>query len=167
MVLLSETLPNLNEPVYLYNPHEWFLLARRESELECIKLITQKRQFLLTVGGKTPLDHSVSGDFDGNKSQYYMADSPLFPKNNYYLNTVGDFIIEVRIDPSLAEQIKQLYAQTEKDITASKEQLKIIVHGKGRSKMTISRDRNKAEKFKKVLRKYFYIPKTERLGNVS
>lgn len=162
LVLLSETLPDQNEPVYLYNPHEWFLVARRESELECIKLITQKRRFLLTAGGKTPLDHSVSSDFDGDKSQYYMADNSIFPKNNYYLNVIGDFIIEVRIDPSLAQKIEQLYAQAEVDNGVSKEKLKEIVRDKGRSKMTISRDKNKAERLKKVLRKYFYIPNIEK-----
>jgi len=158
LVILGESSVPSSEPAYLYNPHEWFLIARRESERECFDIITKKRRLLLTSGAKTPLDRAVAIEFDGDRGQYHMLDTPLFPKNNYYLNIVGDFIIEVWIDSSIAAQIESLYRETEKLGDDTAEKLIRIVAGRGRSKLAISRNAKKAERLKKMLRKNFYIP---------
>lgn len=160
LVILGESSVPSDEPAYLYNPHEWFLIARRESERECFDIITKERRLLLTAGGKTPLDRAVANEFDGDRGQYHMLDTPLFAKNNYYFNIVGDFIIEVWIDPSIAAQIESLYHKTEglSDDTAG--ELIKIVAGNGRSRLTISRNAKKAERLKKMLRKNFYLPAT-------
>lgn len=158
LVTLGESSVASDEPAYLYNPHEWFLVARRESERECFDIITKKRRLLLTASEKTPLDRAVAGEFDGDRGQYHMLDTPLFAKNNYYFNIVGDFIIEVWIDPAIATQIESLYRKTEGlDDDAAKELTKIVTD-KGRSRLTISCNAKKAERLKKMLRKNFYIP---------
>lgn len=156
LYILSES-SKTNEPVYLYNPHEWFLIARRQSELESIKLISSKKQFLLTAGGKTSLDKYVAGDFDGEKSQYFMADKFLFPKNSYYLNIVDDFLIEVWIDKNTALKIEKLYLAATGFNKEVEQQLKEIVSLKGKTKLTISRSSKKAAKLKKLFKKHFYI----------
>lgn len=158
LILLAESGISNAEPVYLYNPHEWFLIARQKSELECIATITRTRRFLLTAGGKTPLDRAVAKEFDDNMSQYHMLEQPLFQKNNYYLNIVGNFLIEVQIDPNIAAHIETLYRKTEKNDDETKKLLTEAVESRGRSKLVISRNSNKAEKLKKLLRKNFYIP---------
>lgn len=157
LVILAESSVS-NEPVYLYNPHEWFLIARHESEHAFIDIITKKKRFLLTAGAKTSLDHAVANEFDGDMSQYHMLERPLFPKNNYYFNVVGDFLIEVLIDPVIAARIEEVYRNVEKIDDATRTELVEIVGGKGRSKLTISRNTKKAERLKKMLRKNFYIP---------
>lgn len=158
LVVLGESSISAEEPAYLYNPHEWFLIARRESERECFDIITKKRRLLLTASEKTPLDRAVATEFDGDRGQYHMLDAPLFAKNNYYFNIVGDFIIEVWIDPAIATQIESLYRRTEKLSDTTQQELAKIVAGKGRSRLTISRNAKKAERLKKMLRKNFYIP---------
>ncbi len=158
LVLLGESSVPESEPAYLYNPHEWFLIARRESERECFDIITKKRRLLVTAGDKTPLDRAVASEFDGDRSQYHMLDTPLFEKNNYYFNIVGDFIIEVWIDPAIAVHIEEFYRKAEGLDNETGRELTKIVAGKGRSKLTISRNAKKAERLKKMLRKNFYIP---------
>lgn len=87
------------EPVYLYNPHEWFLLARKENELELFNTISRKgHRVLLTVGNDSFLDRYVKKYFDNNFSQYHIRNRRLFNENNYYLNIIGDFLIEVWMD---------------------------------------------------------------------
>ena len=166
LIVLAESNIPVSEPVYLYNPHEWFLIARQESERECIAIITKQRRFLLTAGSRTPLDKAVHKEFDDNMSQYEMLERSLFKKNNYYVNIVGDFLIEARIDLLIASQIDTLYRQTEKLDDGVVIKLKKIVGGKGRSKLSISRNSTKAEKIKKLLRKSFHIS-TKGIGIAS
>lgn len=158
LVILGESSVPSSEPAYLYNPHEWFLIARRESERECFDIITKKRRLLVTVGSNTQLDRAVAREFDGDRSQYHMLDAPLFEKNNYYFNIVGDFMIEVWINPTIAVQVDGIYNKSEKlDILTEQELTKVIV-SRSRSKLMISRNAKKAERLKKLLRKNFYIP---------
>lgn len=146
------------EPVYLYNPHQWFLLARRESELDSITSITTKnKQYLLTAAGNTALDKLVASDFDGTQAQYYMSGKHLFKKINYYFNVVDDFLIEVWINPELAQKVENFYTQTQKTTDRSIDELKEIVSIKGKGRLVISRDINKTIKLKKMLSKHFYV----------
>lgn len=158
LVVLAESAIPKEEPVYIYNPHEWFLIAREKSEKESFSIITRKRKLLLTVGSRTPLDRAVAKEFDQGSSKYHMMDRPVFPKENYYLNIVGDFMIEVRIDPNTARLIGSIYNSTEKLDEEVKTELIKIVSSKGRSRLTIRRDSKKATELKKVLRKNFHFP---------
>lgn len=158
LIILGESSIPSSEPAYLYNPHEWFFIARHESERECLAIITKKRRFLLTVGAKTALDRAIMNEFDGDRSQYHMLECPLFPKNNYYINIVGDFLIEVWIDPDIATHIEAIYNKTTGLDEGARKALTQIVGSKGKSKLTISRNKKRAEKLKRLLQKNFYIP---------
>lgn len=158
LIILAESFIPNNEPVYIYNPHEWFLIARKNSERECFSLITKRRRLLVTVGGKTYLDSEVSKEFDHNMSQYHMLSNPMFSKNNYYFNIIGDFIIEVYIDKIISRLIENFYSKTENLNDEKVKELINIVENKGKSRLIISRDFKKADKLKKSLRKNFYIP---------
>lgn len=148
------------EPVYLYNPHQWFLLARRKSELESMaSIVNHGKQYFVTSCGKTALDKKVAVDFDGEQSQYYMSEKHLFNKINYYFNVVDDFIIEVWINSELAQNIENLYTSTDLVTDETIDKLKSIVSVKGKGKMVISKNISKTERLKKKLSKHFYIKK--------
>ncbi len=148
------------EPVYIYNPHEWFLIARRESELEVIDTIIKKnKQLLLTVGNNSALDKYIAQDFNGESSQYYMSPQPLFKKNNYYLNVVDDFLIEVWINQDLANAVENIYQRYSGNIDSVTREFKDILTRKSKGRLVISRNIKKAERIKKKLRKHFYIKK--------
>lgn len=148
------------DPVYLYNPHQWFLLARRESELESMaSIVDHGKQYLVTSCGKTVLDKKVVSDFDGEKSQYHMSEKHLFNKINYYFNIVDDFIIEVWLNENLASNIEKFYLETEEFTDETIKNLKEIVSVKGRGRMVISKNIPKTTRLKKMLSKHFYIKK--------
>lgn len=159
LILLSESSIPASEPIYLYNPHEWFLIGRNESERETFDIITKKRRLLLTSGGNSSLDHAVKGEFDGNMSQYHMLSKPLFSKNNYYCNIIGDFIIEAWIAVETASQIEEIYETATEINDDVRKKILQAIERKGKTKFSISRNAKKSEKFKKVLRKNFYIPR--------
>lgn len=155
--LLIKITPTL-EPVFLYNPHEWFLLARMENEKGLINnVVEQGRLYLMTVGNKYPLDRYVSKYFDGTKAQYFMSSKKLFSKENYYLNIIGDYLIEVWLDPVITKKIEEFYKKAEKFSEEEQNVLQSIISQRGRSKLKVSRNNKKAVRFKKILGKAFYF----------
>ncbi len=159
--LLLETQPD-TEPVYIYHSHEWFLHARRNTELDFIRYIKNKRRTLfLAVSRNTPLDKLAAEDFDGNTAQYYMYPTPPFPKNNYYLNVFNDYVFEVWLDKAMSNELDSLYLNAKTITPNTLEEIKLLISKSGKSRMIISRDQNRAEKLKKFLGKHFIIPLRE------
>lgn len=151
---------NNQEPVYLYNPHEWFILARTESEVELFDEITKNgRQLFLLAGNNTPIDKYVSKFFDGEFGQYHTLEKGIFEKENYYINMFGDFIIEAWIEKDVAEKVDTLFKEAESFNEEFRTKLQEIVGKKSKTKITISLNKRKADKLKKKFGKYFYIKK--------
>lgn len=146
------------EPIFFYNPHEWFLLARNKNEQAFIDSFAHKNHpFLLTAGGSTPLDKHIASGFDGTKSQYNMLTRPMFKENNYYLNIFGDFLIEVWLDKEISNEVDALY-QTATDFDDdAKEKIQKILARQGRTRLVISHNHKKATRLKKILAKDFAI----------
>lgn len=158
-------LSDKHAPVFIYNPHEWFLIARKDNETAFIRDVKEKsRMLLVTVGGKTALDREVSKYFDGTSSQYYMSEKPLFQKRNYYINTIGDFIIEVWISSSTADEIEKVYKTTNSLSDTVGFKLAEILQRKGETKIVVSKNKKKAVRLQKMLGKNFYIPLRKVLG---
>ncbi len=156
--VLADVMP-ADEPIFIYNPHEWFLYARQKNETHLFnKLKGDKRQLWLTIGSRDPLDVYAKQFFDGQYLQYHMNDKTLFEKRNYYLNIFGDYIIEATTDPETALHIDEFYKNTtvydENVIPALQ---KIVSRGK--TKLTISRNNRKAKKLKGLFAQFFYIAK--------
>lgn len=157
-VLASRT--QQDEPVYIYNPHEWFMIARHKSEkIVFNEIISSGKQLFVLIGNNDPLDKYIANEFDGIMSQYYMCTEKLFEKENYYLNIFDDFTIEAYLDEKTTSLVNQLYKETTVFTEDIREQLKQIVNHQGKTKLTISRNKRKAQKFKTVFKKYFYIKK--------
>ncbi|MDP3769727.1 MAG: hypothetical protein U1A23_04480 [Candidatus Sungbacteria bacterium] len=149
---------NPKEPIFVYNPHEWFAYARQETEQTLIKTMKEKnRQVLITVAHNEPLDKELKKKFGNDLLQYDIADKKIFEKQNYYLNIFDDCLIEVFIDQKIAKQIDDFFKKTNIFDDKAREELFEIVSKNGRNKLVISRNRKKAEKYKKTLSKNFYI----------
>lgn len=148
------------EPIFLYNPHEWFLLAKNENEKEVIKITTEKNHpFLLISGKNTFLDKYVRKYYNNESSQYYCMEKPFFKENNYYLNVIGDFLIEVWLDKNVTENVEKFYQNTDSWNDNIPDDLRKILTTKGKMRLIISRNHKKAEKIKKSFRKYFVLKK--------
>lgn len=147
-----------NSPIFLYNPHEWFLLARYDNEVEIFNTMARKEHKLfLTVSADNFLDRYVAKYFDNTLRQYNILNKPLFKDNNYYLNIIGDFIIEVWFEKSFSNKLDKFYKKTLKWDDAARDELNKIVSKDSRLRIVISRNKKKAEKIKKSLNKYFFV----------
>jgi hypothetical protein len=145
-----------DEPLYIYNPHEWFFIARKESEEFLFTgLQKQHQQIWLLCGGNSPLDVHTAKYFDGKILQYYMLTEGLFEARNYYLNIFGDYTIEARIDEKTAERVDRLYEEATQWDNSVEGKLRGLV-SEGKTVITISRNKKKADKLKKLFVPYFY-----------
>lgn len=149
---------NPKEPIFVYNPHEWFAYARQETEQTLIKTMNEKtRQVLITVAHGDPLDRELKKKFGNDLLQYNIADKKIFEKQNYYFNVFGDYLIEVFIDQKIAKRIDKFFTGIKNFDDKARENLLKIVSKNGKNKLVISRNKRKAEKYKKTLAKNFYI----------
>jgi hypothetical protein len=142
----------------IYNPHQWFIAARQESELPLIQEFKKQKRVLCTsVGGSTEIDKSKKKLYDGEYAKYSVgADLGLEP--NHYINIFGDFIIDVYLDIEVSEKINNFY-MSNKSLTEEKiEELKKIVSQKGKNRLVISRNTKRAGRLRKKLSRDFFIP---------
>lgn len=159
-ILLCETNTDAGA-IFCYYPHEWFLIARAQSELNAIKYTNQVgMQFLAYIGHDSYLDRHLKKHFDGENSQYYVAKKPLFPKENYYVNVIGDFLIEAWIHPDIANKVHQVFESTTKLTTEVTEELERITSAKGRMRFVISRNKKKAARIRTMMEKHFFVFKS-------
>ncbi len=147
-------------PICIYNPHEWFMVARVESEKHLFQTIKENgKQLLVLVGNSDPIDILVRSEFDGNLLQYHTEKGMYAIKEGSYVNIFGDFIIEAVLDDRTNAKIDAFYKNTSEITLETKEQLKQIVTEKGKTKLTISRNPRKADKLRRIFRRYFLIKK--------
>lgn len=152
--LLGDTLTN--EPLYIYNPHEWFFFARKESEEFLFKDLQNKNQQVwLLCGGTTALDKYSAKYFDGRVLQYHMTSEEIFEARNYYVNIFNDYIIEARLDEKTADGVDRFYQETSSWNESVDEKMLTLV-SEGKTQITISRNKKKADKLKRVFTPYFY-----------
>lgn len=152
-ILIHNTSPQ--QPIYAYDPHYWFYLARRDTEKELLKEIEQnKRQFLMTVGGTTALDKIIKTDFDSDYLQYNY--NKLFDRSNYYITIIGDYITEVFLDQDISNRIDSIYNQNT-DVHGATNLLKTFLEARVKNKIKISKNRLRAEKLKTRMGRDFYI----------
>ena len=153
-VIMGQT-PN-TEPVYVYDPHYWFYIARKDLEQHYHKkIVAEKRQFLMTVGGNTVLDKLIKKDFKAPYMQYNFL--KMFPKDNYYMTVLGDYIAESYLDDRAVKSIGRLFNSHTTINHELTEELEQILTLKLPSKIKITRNKAKALKLKKRFDRDFYI----------
>ena len=145
-------------PILIYNPHEWFLIARTENETSLFQRIYNRGQKLAVLAGHaTPLDKAVRVHFNGKDGMYETPTELPFPKTNYYINVIGDFVIEAWLDVNMTEKIETFYIHTSTLDDSAKMQLEQILMHKGRNKFSISHNKRKADVIRRKFKKYFFL----------
>lgn len=149
---------SVNAHDFVYAPHYWFYIARRESEDDFYKIFLElnKKAFIL-IGNDTFLDRDFKKNSFNKNVQIHTISSSEFKKNNYYMNVVGDYIIEVLMDENISKKINEFYSKTREVDSLDKEELKRIISQLGKSKFVISRNKAKAKRMKNKFKKYFFI----------
>lgn len=154
LYILLQIVPD-TEDWYAYDPHMWFFLARTQEEYALLEQITASRNYLLTVGSDSPMDiETIKYIKENPKAQFAFLSEEIFPKN-YYLNILGDYLIEVSLGTSQTEKLEEWYKNNQDPETASIQKLNEIIEADSRVRLTVSRNPKKAERIRKRLRRLF------------
>lgn len=143
--LFTEIFP-IDKPLYIYNPHQLFIIAANESENEKTlfdNISKTGRSTYLLVGGKDYLDVESKKEFNQENTQYHATADTVFEKRNYYINTIGDFIIEAYLDEKVTARVDQFYKNTKVLNNETREQLENLVKNSGKTRLVISRNSKK------------------------
>lgn len=147
------------EPIYVYNPHEWFAYARKEAEAMLVDAFTEsKRAILITSTHRTPLDLALKQRFHADALQYYITEKAISQKDNYYFAIFGDYLIELFLDERTSADIDAFYKAVMIFDEKAEQTLAAIITKTGKNKVTISKNMRKIEIYKRHLAKNFYIP---------
>jgi hypothetical protein len=146
------------EPLFIYTPHEWSMLAREQTEKDLMRNGTEDgHPWYVYIPYKDPLDEFTKPMFTTPNLAH--TEAKHYFKENFYINTHGDYLIEVTLDPKTQKSIDDFYKTYSVWDAAAKARLNFIVsHMKGKNKLTISRNAKKASKYKQLFKKYFPMP---------
>jgi hypothetical protein len=144
------------EPILIYNPHQWILLMRPESETRLMKHSESiGHPWFTYIPSKGVLDKYTKSLFS-KPSSCYLGDKEYI-KSNRYVNLLGDFIIETDIDLFTHTEIDRIFNTESDPIHAQQQLISLISLMRGRNKLIISRNHKKSEKYRKIFKKYFLI----------
>lgn len=148
----------VSKSIFIYNPHEWFIVAREESEKHLFQEIVKKdKELNVLVGNRDDIDKEQGIWFSENNIQYFATVDKIFDKRNYYLNIFDDFIIEAWLDEKTTQEIDKFYKEENTLNESSKQRLISVISNKGKNKLTISRNARRSAKLKNIFKKYFLI----------
>ncbi len=154
-LVLAEKLEN--EPIFLYNPHEWFIYDRPESEKNLFLWIAEKKKhFYLTIGTDTPLAREFKRKEQNKYVQIAIDEKFAVPKNEYVV-VVGDYVIHAAYDKDVSAKIDSLFRRAKEFGEAEKEELEDILVSHKKSKVTIQENKSLADRWKKRLGKNFFL----------
>jgi len=155
--LIAKRLDNCS-PLYLYNPHEFFILVREKSEKYLMDWMKKNnRPVYLTIGNDTFLDKKFSRNYSSDIFQVAIDPKFNFSKN-YYLGVIGDYVFETIFDNVLVDRVERVYSKYDDEAKAAKK-LENIIAKKYKMKLIIQNNPKKAAKLKRKFSKNFFVPK--------
>jgi hypothetical protein len=161
MLLLERTHKEI--PVMIYNPHSWFPIVRYVSEKTIFQsLFDNGYRAYFSFAGKGELDRDICKKFVEPIGHSFSTGVELGFKKGKYLNVVGDYIIEVELDESVAEDIDKYFTKYPTLQEADAKELQAIVARRGRNRLILSRNFKKAHRLRSRLAKDFFIPTESR-----
>lgn len=157
-LIIKKTDPQ--SPLFVYNPHEWFVLKTdlKENEDYLFDWLKERsRQLYFTIGHDTLLDKNFRKNYSSAEVEIAIDEKTNYPEN-YYINVIGNYVIEMKNNKEFAEKLHAIYTSTE-DEEGAGEMIKKLLKTKHKIKMILSCDSQRAKKLKAKLGKNFFIPK--------
>lgn len=145
-------------PLYLFNPHNWFIILRPVTEqLHIKRLSSQRRMTFLNIGSLTPLDKETIKAI--RNSQLKCSPDPKLTHPDY-IAVISDYLIRVQLSQKDNRTIDEIFKKEKTIGEASIALSHIDTRVSGR--IIIEHNKKKSHQWKKRLAKNFYVPKEMR-----
>jgi hypothetical protein len=139
-----------------WNPHPWFHLVETEKEARYISALTALGgQLYLMIGGQTYLDRWAEQFWPAASVSHSFAPGPFQQLQNKYLNIIGDFVIEVTLDPLAVKAIDAIYITTTKKNPADIGSIVDIFNGRYKCKLKLERNHTKARRLRRQFERFW------------
>lgn len=149
---------------YSRNYFSVFHIARTESESVNLQYFeSSKMEWYMASGSDTFLNHlppklmeqenyhQFIFDFDAYQKKYKGA--PV--EKNYWVTVIGDFIFEARFPKYIFELLEKIYEETKNISEFNADRIKILFQEPGKSHLTISRNKKKAELIRQEIKELY------------
>ncbi len=157
--ILNIALP-AKEPLFVYNPHQWFFYSRNKYEQNLLAAMGIKnRTVLVSLVHRDPLNVNLRHLYTGEKVQYGFESKLITKKSNYYFVVFGEFLVEFTIDPVINKKLDLFFKKHGSLTNEAQKEVDSLVHEPGKHKMTITKGSRKVEVLRQHLSKKFVLPK--------
>ena len=113
---------------------------------------------LFTISGNSALDKKFQKDWSSEYVKINIGESYDL-KSNQYLSVVGDYIFEITTDPLFEERVNKFFKENDYLDESAQKQIASISKQKYKSKLKLSKNKKKADAWRKKYKKDFYVPK--------
>jgi hypothetical protein len=154
---------SVDTPIMIYNPHYWFPIVRQESEGVIFKwLQLQGYKAYFATASTSSLDSKIIKEFLKDMNHSYSLGVHNGYKNNFYLNVIGEYLIEVTLDEVVSHKVDGFFTERESCTTEDVTGLRSVVETTGKNKIVISRNKTKAKRTRTSLAKHFLTEERNR-----
>ncbi len=142
-------------PLYLYNPHNWTILAQPEIDrIHVDRLRHKQRPIFLSIGGRTPLDRETVRLV--LQENIHCSLSSLF-RSLHFMAIIGDYVLSVKLSRKGSALLDKVFREYSPPEEAARE-IKMI-NRKIKAKILIENDPIKAKGLKKKIACDFFVPR--------
>lgn len=142
-----------------HHPHEWLMISRTETEKFWLEQINKRKKIMLfTLSSKTPLDKKFQKDWASEYIKINVGESYGL-KPNQYLSVIGDYIFEITTDPEFEKRVDTFFNEHDYIDDMAQKQINAISKQKYKSKLKLSKNKKKADAWRRKYKQDFYIPK--------
>lgn len=155
VLIISKRLKN--KPVFIWNPHHWFILGRSESEKTFFSWFNkEKRDVFVTIGDNTELDKFTMREIKTD-NVHVNLDSNFSFSNSEYITVIGDYILTTKYSEDFNKKIDEFFDIRKEVNLESKSELFNIIKKPQKTKIILERNKKKAIKYSKIMSKDFYL----------
>ncbi len=142
-------------PLYLYNPHNWTILAQPEIDrIHADRLRYKERPIFLSIGGRTPLDKETVQL--AAQEKIHCSLSSLF-RSPHFIAVIGDYVLSVKLSREGGALLDKVFREHALQKEAAREIE--MINGKIKARILIENDPARATEFKKKIARDFFVPK--------
>jgi hypothetical protein len=151
---------NSEEQVMLnYHPHEWLIHSRPETERFWLNRFQEDNKMMcFAIGCSTSLDRNFQKEYSSDHVKINLGETYGL-KPNQYLAVLGDYVFEITTDRDFEDKVHTFFKKTESIGNLDQEQITEISKLKYRSRLKLSKNKRKADKWRTKFKQDFYIPK--------
>lgn len=150
------------EPIFIWNPHHWFVFAREQEESMLFSwLNTHERKTYLLIGNNFDLDVEAKKLLQSEQVRVNL-DSQSTLKQDKYFVVIGDYIMTTTYSPEFIEELTQIFKDYKRDSHSKVSDLQTLISQPHKGRIIMEKNKTKALKLARKISKDFFVDKSVR-----